>query len=428
MMEVVEVGLYAFLEALSVVVCFHYLYGEKIYLEKVSISFLVVDVVLMEIFYLLHMKSIWSLIIFPIIFLYSGIRFEFKLKPLIINNILQAILLLTLQASIMLPYSLIMKDHKLEETDALIVTGIMFLIVYFGLKRCKLKKISDVLQSDERIVMASLTIIIIVIILFLLNYKQNSQVELLYYAVLGISIVMIAVIAVDIGKNKIKVKEAEAELRLHKLYEASFRELIDEICARQHEFDNHINTIYSQHRLYKSYEELVIAQRKYCGEIVEENHLNKILSKGNPVILCFLYSQLVEMEKNGIVVTYQINIEDLQCKMPIYKMVELLGNLLKNAIEEVQRNGKNKIHVMVEEKSDLIQIEVLNESRLIEEKEIRNFFKKGYSEKGERRGYGLYNVKKICEEYGAAIACKNIEREYSNWIDFSVMIHKNQSY
>lgn len=424
MIEVIEVGLYAFLEALSVVVCFQYLYGEKLHWEKISVIFLVTDVILMEIFYLLHMKSIWSLIIFPIIFLYSGFRFGFKLKPLIINNVLQTILLATLQASIMMLYSVIVNDHKLEEMDGLIVNGLMFLIVLCGLKRCKLKKISDVLQSNDKMVIMSLAVVAMTIVSSFLSYKQNTKIEMLYYVVLGITILLIIITAIDIGKNKIKVKEKETELHLHKLYEASFRELIDEICARQHEFDNHINTIYSQHRLYKTYDELVEAQEKYCGEIMEENRYNKILSKGNPVILCFLYSQLSEMEKKGINATYQISIGDLECGMPVHKMVELLGNLIKNAMEAVQKRGKGEIHVMMLEENNRIQIEISNESEVIEEKKIKEFFKKGYSEKGKKRGYGLYNVMKICEEYEAAVICKNVWREESNWLLFQIVINK----
>lgn len=424
MLEVLEVGLYAFFEALSVVVCFQYLYGEKLHWEKISIIFLITDVILMEILYLLHLKSIWSLIIFPIIFLYSGFRFGFKLKPLIINNVLQSILLATLQASIMMVYSVIANDHKLKEMDGLIVNGLMLLIVLCGLKRCKLKKISDILQSNEKIVIISLSVVAITIVSSFLNFKQNTKIEMLYYVVLGITILLIIITAIDIGRNKIKVKEKEMELHLHKLYEASFRELIDEICARQHEFDNHINTIYSQHRLYKTYDALVEAQKKYCGEIMEENRYNKILSKGNPIILCFLYSQFSEMEKKGISVTYQINIADLECGMPVHKMVELVGNLIKNAVEAVQKSGKEKVHVMMLEEKTRVLIEVANESEMIDEKIIKEFYKKGYSDKGKNRGYGLYNVGKICEEYGAAIDCKNENKNGYNCLVFYVVINK----
>ena len=99
------------------------------------------------------------------------------------------------------------------------------------------------------------------------------------------------------------------------------------------------------------------------------------------------------------------------CRVPIHKMVELLGNLLKNATEAAKQREKKKIHVMMLEDSEKIQIEISNESEIIDEKRIKDFFKKKYSEKGNNRGYGLYNVRIICEEYGAAIICKNDKGE-----------------
>ena len=73
---------------------------------------------------------------------------------------------------------------------------------------------------------------IITIFLFLANYKKNISFSGFYYIVLGVSIFLIVIVSIDIGKQKIKTREAEAELRLHKLYEASFQDLIDDICAK----------------------------------------------------------------------------------------------------------------------------------------------------------------------------------------------------
>ena len=130
------------------------------------------------------------------------------------------------------------------------------------------------------------------------------------------------------------------------------------------------------------------------------------------------------MEKRGIDVIYQINIGNLDCGMPVHKMVELLGNLIKNAMEAVQKRDRYKVFVMMLEENDSIQIEVSNESEVIEEKRIRDFFAKGYSEKGQKRGYGLYNVKRICEEYDVAITCRNEIREDQNWFVFKAVMKK----
>lgn len=424
MSGIVEVSLYALFEAMSIILCLHYLYGEEFHFEKISLYYLSIDVILMVIVYLLHIKSIWTLIIFPVILLYSGFKFGFKWKSLIINNVLLSIILTILQISLMMLYSIVLNHNKMEELDAVIVNAFMLLVVLVGLKRCRLNKLSKALQFNEKMVSRTLAVAIITICIFFLNYKQRQRVEILYYVVLGFCILLLVMTAIDIGKSKIKVKETEAELRLHKLYESSFKDLIDEICARQHEFDNHINTIYSQHHLYKTYDELVEVQKRYCDAIMNENHYNKLLSKGNPVILCFLYSQFLEIEKENIDILYRVNIGDMKCGMPIHKIVELLRNLIKNAVEAIQIRGQGKLKVAIAEDRAKIQIEIANESDYIEERKIKEFFKKGYSEKGNNRGFGLYNVGKICEEYKVALICNNEEREGKNWLVFRVVIDK----
>ena len=424
MLEVLEVGLYAFLEVLSVMYCLHYLYGEKMHIDMASVVYVVSEIIVINIIYIFHLKRAWSFLMFPILVFYCGFKFGFKLRTIIINNFLTIVLISVLQAVIMVLYSKIFNVQKICEIDSIVINAVMFFVVFIGLKKCALQKLSQILQNNDKLIDMAVSVVIVSTTLLLILFKKNRGLDIVYYATLIIGLILIAMVIIDIGRNKIRAKEAEAELRLHKLYESSFRELIDEIRARQHEFDNHINTIYSQHRLYKTYDELVEAQNKYCGEIMEENRYNKILSQGNPVIICFLYSKFSEMEKSGIDVAYQINIGNLECGMPIHKMVELLGNLIKNAMEAVQKRDKYKVAVMMLEENDKIQIEVSNESEMIEEKRIRDFFTKGYSEKGQKRGYGLYNVKKICEEYNVAITCRNEIREDQNWFVFKAVMKK----
>lgn len=110
--------------------------------------------------------------------------------------------------------------------------------------------------------------------------------------------------------------------------------------------------------------------------------------------------------------------------MPVHKIVELLGNLLNNAADAVKANKTGRISLTMVERPETITIEVSNESEEIDYKRIQDFFKKGYSEKGRNRGYGLYNVRKICEEYGITISCENRMIENKNWIVFGLLIKK----
>ena len=420
----VIVALACLFEILAVLTCIHYLYGKDLSIDLLTCGYIVLEVFWMCIAAVFHLNQSWSLLMHLVTVIYCGIKYGFHIKPILINNILCVGILMLMQASLIIVFSTWLETERTNVLDNFFINFIMLLITVFGLRNCKLKKLSDILQNSDKLILQALIIVGICVGCFLMIYKKISKFDTFYFLVLGVSVVLIILVAIDIGKHKMKAKEMETELRLHKLYESSFKELIDEISAKQHEFDNHINVIYSQHRMHKTYDELVEAQEKYCDEVMEENHLNKILSNGNPIILCFLYSKLAEMKRKGIEATYKINIGDLECAMPIHKMVELLGNLIKNAIEASGGKERGKINIIAIEENGKILFEVANESDVIEEKRIKEFFKKGYSEKGEKRGYGLYNVKRICDEYSVAIVCKNEKRNTENWMVFKMVINK----
>ena len=93
---------------------------------------------------------------------------------------------------------------------------------------------------------------------------------------------------------------------------------------------------------------------------------------------------------------------------------------MNNAVEALLANQeRKKLHVCVIE-NDRFYIEVRNESPYIPYKEIGTFFAKDYSQKGENRGLGLYNVRQICDEYGLEIACNNVDIDGENWLSFEI--------
>ncbi|MCM1127155.1 MAG: ATP-binding protein, partial [Lachnospiraceae bacterium] len=228
----------------------------------------------------------------------------------------------------------------------------------------------------------------------------------------------------QLNKYKLKAKEVETELRMQKVYSDSFKGMIDDIRMRQHEFNNHISMLHSLHLKYHTYEELADALDSYGDAVMKENRFYKLLSDGNSVIAGFLYGRFNEFYKKGVEVSYQVIVQELEIGVPCYKIVEILGDLMNNAVEALLADGeRNKLHVSIIE-SDRFWIEVRNESPYISYKELGAFWEKGYSQKGEGRGLGLYNVKLICDEYGLEIVCDNAEIEGENWLSFTIRKEK----
>lgn len=409
------------LEVLSIVFCLHHLYGEKVKLDIETISYLSIHMITMATINYYGLPQIYTLVTYPFIFVYGGIKFGFKLKTLIINNILNIAITSSIQFIVLFLYYLTFKIQVLDSIRALIVSGLAFMVVVIVLPKCRLDKFSSFLQDKDRIYIIALWISVIVAGYCLAKYKKMDSVGLFQNAILFASFIVICFLVFQLGKSKVKAKEIETELKMYRLFADSFQSMIDNIRMRQHEFNNHISTMKGFCYLYDTYEELVHAQEDYYQTIKKENRFNKLLKSGNPVIIGFLYGKFTEIEKRGIDLSFKISIKEFDIGVPVYKIVEVLGNLINNAVEALEKSeGEKKLFVLMVEYEDSFEIEVRNTSRFIGPDELGLFFKKGYSQKGENRGLGLYNVRNTCEEYGIYVACMCDLINDQNWIVFRI--------
>lgn len=414
------------LEVLSIVICLHYLYGEKFKLDIMTTILFSIDMIIMTAINYFQLSRIYTLIFYPIIIIYCGIRFGFKWREIIINNILYLIIIGGIQLLIGIIYVKIFNLFSIDlltfrNSELAIMNGWILLIVLFVLPKLKIHKLSVYLQNKERILIISLGFCMLLIIASIVNYKISEKAEIYQITILFVGISLFCVLAGQLGKYKIRSNQVETELKMHKLFAESFQGLIEDIRLRQHEFDNHINAIYSLHYTCRSYEELVKAQNEYSNAVIKENRYNKLLKAGSPLLIGFLYGKFVEIERLGITISYQVNVGDFNIDVPAYKLVEILGNLIKNAVEALQNSEVYKaLYISVMEADGVFEIEVRNKSNFVEYSEIEAFFKRGFSKKGANRGLGLYNVKTICDNYSLKILCENKEIDDDNWLSFTI--------
>lgn len=409
------------LEALSIVICLHHLYGEKFKLDIKTVGFLAVDMIMMTAIDYYGLPRRLSVFIYLILAMYCAARFGIDLKCIIVNELLSIAFVGSGQLiAAYICYSISGVQYFAGE-DILIINTITIFLIKILVPKTRLRVLLKCLQQKEKMAIATLILCSGILLYYMGNYKKFNIMIAHESIILFVVILFICLLAAQLEKYKMRSVEVEAELKMQRLYADSFDGLIENIRLRQHEFDNHINAIFSQHYMYRTYEELVEAQRDYCKKVEEVNRYNNILSKGNPIIICFLYDKFMEVERLGIKVSYQISIEELDVGMPVYKIVEILGNLIKNAVDAMlQEEVEKRLYVSMVEIENAVEIRVRNVSKNISREEIQSFFEKGYSTKGQNRGLGLYNVKQICNEYDFRILCDNLMENDLNWIEFVI--------
>lgn len=248
--------------------------------------------------------------------------------------------------------------------------------------------------------------------------------DYIFYAV---TILVICIITICWQLCRVKAKEKELELQAYKLNEVLYEKLISEIRLKQHEFKNHIIAIYSQHLVCKNYEELVERQRIYCKNVLYDNRYEKLLQAGNSVLIGFLYGKFLEAEQRNITVEYDLKCMELNVNLPVYKLVELVGNLLNNAMDALETEEDKRLYISIKEEVKGVSICVRNVCKVVPVEQIVTMFRKGYSSKGENRGLGLYSLKKMGRDYGFEVVCSNVLVGDKNWLSFSVELGKDAS-
>lgn len=242
----------------------------------------------------------------------------------------------------------------------------------------------------------------------------------------GMVILMLVVIVVvfDWKCREDIIKKQKEELRMYQMYIQPMEELVKEIRAKQHEFDNHMHAILNMHRTIDNYEELVRAQSEYIQEEKEHGNSNllPLLRISDKVLAGFLYSKIVNA-KEYIQTDVQVRTWQILSRISEHDLVEVVGTLVDNAYEACTPE-KNQVKIILDSENDNLVFEVKNQCDDIKLSDLGKFFEKGYSTKGDdgKRGLGLYHAKKIVEYFDGDITVGIETIEEQEYICFKVVV------
>lgn len=135
------------LEIFSIVFCLHYLYGEKVTLDIKTVSYLAIHMIILTTVNHYSLPQTYTLVTYPVIAAYCGIKFGFKIKPLVVNYILNIAITSSIQFIVLFIFYMIFRIQVIGTVGSLMVNGIAFIIVLAILPRCRLDKFSSFLQE-----------------------------------------------------------------------------------------------------------------------------------------------------------------------------------------------------------------------------------------------------------------------------------------
>lgn len=415
------VRMYQLLEIVSIVTCLNLLYSKIIRIRLWDIIFILLEMILLEALNYWHFCINIYFVVYSTIPIYLVCKYGLRFRHLMVNTLLCAIIIVLFQLLSSVPTLLLDNYLRSEVLFCFINAAVLIAIVFCGRKERFYQVSLFVLQREW---LSKITLIVCTIGVFylLITYKLSRYLYWDDYVIIGVSFLLIIVLTMQWQKVKAENIMRIREQQIQNTYNDVYRNLIDSIRRKQHDFDNHINAIYSQHLVAKSFEDLVERQKKYCQSVLVDNRFAKLLSAGSSVVAGFLYSKFLEAEERGCEVDFNIRLRDNEYFIPDYCIVEILGILFDNAVEALEKAGKKQVYVVIEGEENGLHILVANESEYISQEEIRRFLKSGFSTKGKERGIGLTNVMELLEKYGAELFVYNRTRKDKNWLVFETRL------
>lgn len=411
-------------EILSIILCLSLLYGEKFCFDKLSAGLVLFDLVFCTMLEIYQLNDSLTVLMYPVIVLYCGLKYGWKWKPILVNNILYIFIVGILQVLYLMIYYVLLSDYFDENVILVIASGTMSLTFYM-LRKKKWHIISDMIQKWNPFMNIGFIILFSFVVLVIILYKVYNRMNIEEYLIIFLYALVICIVLVVWQGFRIKRVEMDAELKCYNTYIHAYEELIDIVRMRQHEFDNHLNSIISLQYTTDNYEALKNAQTLYIHEIQSDNRYNKLLKEGNPFFIGFLYGKFQSLSKEGIDIDYQVRVGNLEgYGLPVYKLIEIANDLITNAAEALTQAEEKRLSVTVLEDGERFVLEVKNRGEVLDPEYISKCFDKGTSSKGEGRGYGLYNVRDICDRYRLELAFYNQDRKGKNWVCFQITAKK----
>lgn len=318
---------------------------------------------------------------------------------IVIIGIMQLAIIIMLRVSIQ---AFMVKDDFIY----LLIGDLIFMLLSFCIyKYVSYEKIKIFFrQESSKIYFFSVNLLMyIAIAKWAWNYKRHEFLdEIALYLVIPIVFILANLFLLEYEMKKNEIKKS---MENYQKYSPAISKLLEDVRRRQHDFKNHLNTVYSL---------VLVSDEKNLKKIVTEymNSLNtslesmeKLLQIDNTVVAAIIYNKINEAAKNNIEFKYIIN-GDYKFPFKDHELSEILNNLLDNAFDTVlnSKSDFKKVFLNIGTLEENCIIEIGNTGERIEFNDIGKIFSAGYTTKeGEHRGYGLYNVKKIVESYGNRI-------------------------
>lgn len=396
--------IYLLFEIISTLLILWVLHGSKKKPGIYTIIYVCLELIIVSMVAEGFISSEYTLIAYVGIAIVDFIEFDDTLKESIIYMIIDCIIMFGLQVLGTMTYSLFFHSNRISRIEAIVVNCVLLCIIVFVFSKIRMQKYIKAFLEMRQFVDG----ILIVLALILLIIIKNESIQLLMDWNLLVFLVIFSFITVLISVKLIRERYQKnkyiEQLQEYEKYNQVYKEVVSDIRHRQHDFNNHLQALYSILMSTDDLKKIRHEQEEYLNELKQENKTYRLLKENvSSILTAFLYIKFSEIEKQNIIVDYKLVIDQFDKCIPFPDIVELVGNLLDNAVDATKKTDRNILRFFIDEKTENVKIIVENPYEWYKGENFNIYLNDGQSSNGKKRGLGLTNAQSVVDRYHGLI-------------------------
>ncbi|WP_436938477.1 DcuS/MalK family sensor histidine kinase [Staphylococcus xylosus] len=215
--------------------------------------------------------------------------------------------------------------------------------------------------------------------------------------------------AISTFRDKTEMSRLSEQLVGVKTYAETLR-------AQSHEFSNRLHVIMGMLQM-ENYEEVKQYIREIVSFSVQEN-VNIATQIKDAALAGFLIGKLSLAREKNIELTIHINeiVPKPHDNQLTHEIITVIGNLIDNSIDALANQNSKIIKVKLNYTQQKLKIDITDSGEGLSSHMQQKIFEKGYSTKGDNRGYGLYLINESVKKLNGSINIDNDSDGYTKFI------------
>ena len=276
-------------------------------------------------------------------------------------------------------------------------------------------------RSDFTVLIVSANIaVLLMAVLSILSFDVDRILSHLWVII----ILILAVLLLDSILLFLHQRRIQEQKRIHMIeqYVPIVEELISQVRARQHEFNNRMMAIEAVVTSADTIEEARKEVTALTGSIGISLNDRELLSCDSKMIAGMLFGKIKQAEVANLHIELSLHGLFKKTVTPETEWIEAIGILLDNAIEASPKGST--VFLSSKKQGDFLELTVSNPAPPLSNTEFMALFGKGVTTKASRdgHGFGLYNILRMTERYHGKILTRNESILNENYVVFGILM------